>query len=110
MKKALDSNSKLIKAVEHPSHYQGITIKGKNGSTEFEAIEIIDSIIDNLGLGPSASHAVGDALKYILRAGKKESDNSSTSSMTSKCGQDLMKSAWYLNRAGTILLESIEEK
>jgi hypothetical protein len=95
---------KFDKSINHPSHYQGIKIKGKNGEMEFEAIEIIDSILTNLNLSPAVSHAIGDALKYILRCGKKESDNSSTSSITNKAANDLGKSAFYCNRGKDLLL------
>ncbi len=59
--------------VNHPSHYQGT-----NG------IEAID-VIEGFGL----SHHLGDAVAYILRAGKK----AETSLL-----QDLQKARWYLER------------
>lgn len=59
--------------VNHPSHYQS-----KNG------IEVID-IIESFDLGFS----LGNAIKYILRAGKKNPE---------KTIEDLEKSVWYLNR------------
>lgn len=86
-------------AIDKPSHYQGILIKGKNGEMEFEAIEIIDSVLEHLKLPPAVSHAIGDALKYILRLGKKASDNASTDSDEKKTAQDLGKAGWYCNRA-----------
>lgn len=89
----------FLTAVNKPSHYQGILISGKKGSMEFEAIEIIDSVINMLNLNPAASHAIGDALKYILRCGKKESDNNTTTDLLNKAKQDLLKSRWYLQRA-----------
>lgn len=89
----------FLTAVNKPSHYQGITIKGKNGEMTFEAIEIIDSIVDMLGFNPSASHAIGDALKYQLRCGKKDSDNNTTTDLKNKAKQDLLKASWYLTRA-----------
>lgn len=97
---------KFDDSINHPSHYQGIKITGKNGTNTYEAIEIIDSILDNLNFSPSVSHSIGDALKYILRAGKKESDNSSTTSITNKAANDLGKSAFYLNNAKELLLKS----
>lgn len=58
--------------VNHPSHYND----GK--------IEVIDYIEDKkLGFN------LGNAVKYISRAGKKDS---------SKTLEDLQKAAWYLDR------------
>lgn len=56
--------------VNHPEHYQA------NG---LEAIDIIESF--NLGFN------IGNVIKYLLRAGKKESYI-----------QDLLKAKWYLER------------
>jgi len=55
--------------IDHPEHYQG------NG---IEVIDIIDSFNLNFNLGNS--------IKYILRADKKENRK-----------QDLQKALWYLN-------------
>lgn len=60
-------------AVNHPSHYTD----GK--------YEVIDAI-ECWGLG----YHLGNALKYISRAGKKDKN---------KTIEDLEKAAWYLNRA-----------
>lgn len=59
--------------VNHPDHYQF----GKNN--EYEAIKVIDAW--NLGF------ALGNTVKYISRAGKKDPD---------KEIQDLEKALWYL--------------
>lgn len=56
--------------VNHPTHYQG------NG---LEAIDVIEAF----GLG----FCLGNAIKYILRAGKKGDRR-----------EDLEKAIWYLNR------------
>lgn len=95
-------------AIQQPSHYQGITITGKNGAMTFEAIEIIDSVLNHLRLPPAIAHAVGDALKYILRLGHKASDNASTSSDLQKTAQDAGKSGWYMYRAKELLLGMID--
>ena len=58
--------------VNHPSHY-----KGANG---IESIDVIESF--------SLGFCLGNAVKYILRAGKKDDRK-----------QDLAKAIWYLNRA-----------
>jgi len=58
-------------AVDHPSHYQ---------AGEYECIDVIES----LGL----DFHLGNALKYIWRAGRKDSDEV----------QDLAKAAWYIQR------------
>ena len=97
--KTVKKGDDFLTAVNKPSHYQGITITGKNGSMEFEAIEIIDSVLTNLNFNPAVSHAIGDSLKYILRCGKKDSDNNTTTDLKSKGKQDLLKSSWYLKRA-----------
>lgn len=56
--------------VNHPSHYQG---------NKFEVIDIIEDY--NLGFN------LGNAIKYILRAGKKND-----------YVEDLKKAIWYLQR------------
>jgi hypothetical protein len=58
--------------VNHPSHYGG-------ADNEYEAIKVIDAW--DLGF------SLGNTVKYISRAGKKDSD---------KELQDLKKAAWYL--------------
>lgn len=58
--------------VNHPSHYGG-------ENNPYEAIKVIDAW--NLGF------ALGNTVKYISRAGKKDSD---------KELQDLEKALWYL--------------
>ena len=59
-------------AVEHPAHYN----TGR--------IEVIDFIEDqNLGFH------LGNAVKYICRAGRKDPD---------KTSEDLRKSIWYIER------------
>ena len=65
-----EKKAKISNAVDHPQHYQG---------HNFEVIDIIDDY--NLGFN------LGNAIKYILRAGKKDD----------YC-QDLNKAIWYLNR------------
>ena len=102
--KTVKKGDDFLTAVNKPSHYQGIVITGKNGSMEFEAIEIIDSVLDQLNLPPAVSHAVGDALKYQLRCGKKESDNNTTTDLLNKAAQDLRKGGWYLTRGSDLLL------
>ncbi len=56
--------------VNHPSHYQGNT---------FEVIDIIDDFQLNFN--------IGNALKYLLRSGKKGDRNT-----------DLKKAIWYIER------------
>lgn len=58
--------------VNHPVHYGG-------KENPFEPIKIIESL--------SLDFHIGNALKYILRAGKKEDEI-----------EDLKKAIWYLNR------------
>ena len=59
-------------AVNHPAHYT-------DGS-----IEVIDFIEDK-----KLPYHLGNAVKYIARAGKKDPD---------KEAEDLKKAVWYLNR------------
>ena len=58
--------------VNHPNHYGG-------ENNLYEAIKVIEA----WGLG----FCLGNTVKYISRAGKKDSEL-----------QDLKKAAWYLNR------------
>lgn len=57
--------------VNHPKHYKGKTL------------EVID-VLEDFKLG----YHLGNAVKYILRAGKKNPDHR----------EDLQKAIWYLNR------------
>lgn len=69
-------------AVNHPSYYCG-------------NIEVIDFIEDkNLG------YHLGNAIKYISRAGKKREEGMSD---TDKMIEDLRKAVWYINRKIEIL-------
>lgn len=61
-------------AVNHPQHYGG-------ENNQYEAIKVIEAW--NLGF------CLGNTVKYISRAGKKETD---------KTVQDLEKAKWYLDR------------
>lgn len=60
--------------VNHPAHYGG-------ENNPYEAIKVIEAWELNFCLG--------NAVKYISRAGKKDS---------SKTAEDLEKAIWYLNR------------
>lgn len=64
----------LPEAINHPSHYGGDTV--------YEAIKVIEAW--------SLDFHLGNAVKYISRAGKKD---------PAKLVEDLKKAAWYLNRA-----------
>lgn len=68
--------------VNHPDHYGG-------SENIYEAIKVIDDW--DLGF------SLGNTVKYISRAGKKESD---------KELQDLRKAAWYLQHH----IETLEKK
>lgn len=59
--------------IDHPPHYGG-------KDNPYEAIKVIEA----WGLG----FCLGNALKYIARAGKKTTDRT----------KDLRKAMWYLNR------------
>lgn len=60
-----------IDNVNHPQHYQ---------SNDMEVIDVIEAF--NLGFH------LGNATKYILRAGRKTKDTD----------EDIKKAIWYLNR------------
>jgi len=70
--------------VNHPSHYGG-------KDNPYEAIKII------FALGWGRAFCLGNALKYILRAGVKSSASET---------EDLEKAAWYL----TYLAREIRKK
>lgn len=92
VKEKTKENTVKEEMVNHPSHYQGILIKGKNGEMEFEAIEIIESILNHINLPPAASFDVGNDLKYILRCGKKNI-------VEDQNFEDIDKHAWYASQA-----------
>ena len=64
-----------METVNHPNHYQG------NG---MEVINVIDAFNLNVNLG--------NAIKYILRAGHKGDRN-----------EDLRKALWYINHEIEVL-------
>ena len=64
----------MSEQVNHPKHYGG-------ADNPYEAIKVIEAW--NLGF------CLGNTVKYISRAGKKETD---------KNVQDLEKARWYLDR------------
>jgi hypothetical protein len=72
VKKELLESCQVYDSVNNPKHYN---------SGKFEVIDIIED--QNLGF------CLGNAIKYILRAGKKDE---------SKTKEDLEKAIWYINR------------
>lgn len=64
----------MSEEVNHPKHYGG-------AENQYEAIKVIEAW--DLGF------CLGNTVKYISRAGKKETD---------KTIQDLQKAKWYLER------------
>lgn len=84
-KEVSQATSKQFDNVQNPKHYTD----GK--------IEVIDYIEDkNLGF------ALGNAIKYISRAGKKHSADKNDKEKTI---EDLRKAVWYINRR----IKEIEE-
>lgn len=70
--------------VDHPQHYGGI-------DNPYEAVKIIEAHSLNFNLG--------NTLKYILRAGKKNLNDCLTMSDLKRTTiKDLKKAVWYLNR------------
>lgn len=66
--------------VDHPIHYGG-------ADNPYEAIKVIEVWLGEEG---AKGFCIGNALKYLCRAGKK-ADNGTK--------QDLEKARWYLDRA-----------
>jgi len=62
-----------MEAVNNPKHY--------GGDTTYEAIKVIEAW--------DANFNIGNVLKYISRAGKKD---------LTKTKEDLLKAQWYLDR------------
>jgi Protein of unknwon function (DUF3310) len=80
--------------VNHPSHYTSSAAKCKICD---EPIECID-ITEHMGF------CLGNAIKYIWRAGSKHSESLSKNEKTV---QDLEKSIWYINRHIAKLEEAV---
>lgn len=74
----------MAEAVNHPAHYNA----GK--------IEVIEAIEDWM-----LSYHLGNAVKYIARAGKKD---------PGRVIEDLQKAVWYLNRRIELLQAEREQR
>jgi hypothetical protein len=79
--------------VSSPSHYQLVLPTG-------EDVEAIDIIRATLGEEGTIAYCRGSALKYLLRAGRKD---------ISPEAQDLRKAAWFLTYCAQ-LLEAINHE
>ena len=79
--------------VTHPSHYTS----GK--------IEVIDFITDQ-----NLDFCLGNVVKYISRAGKKESDRSKNQTIEEKTIEDLKKARFYLDYKIKMLEQSSSDK
>ena len=88
-----ENNIKEYDQVNHPPHYTWI--KDKCG------IEVID-ITRHLDFD------LGNAIKYILRAGKKPI-NKSNSNLNVAAIQDLKKAIWYINDKIKMLENEIDK-
>lgn len=75
---------KKKEAINHPEHYQG------------QSFEVID-IIEDYQLG----FHLGNAIKYILRAGRKHPEQD-------KYVEDLRKAIWYIEREITYTEGEVE--
>jgi HAD superfamily hydrolase (TIGR01484 family) len=67
--------------VDHPKHYNAGTTLDEDGTSKYEAIKIIED------WGYGEGFCVGNAIKYLLRAGHKED-----------AIEDLQKAYWYMKR------------
>lgn len=86
--------------VNHPAHYNGHTIKTSKGKFEYETIDLITSEVARLtknGMSPEAAYCIGNAIKYINRAGEKAGDYGKDDK--AKMKEDLAKSVWYIQKA-----------
>jgi hypothetical protein len=72
--KKMSEQQQSYEYVNHPEHYGGV-------ENTYEVIKVIEALEMDFHLG--------NAFKYIVRAGKKETD---------KELQDLKKALWYLDR------------
>ena len=70
-------NDEYLDSVNHPPHYQG----------KIECIDVIEDVLDSGGWDASKSYLLGNVIKYLYRAGKKNNRV-----------VDLKKAQWYLNR------------
>ncbi len=71
-----------VEQVDHPTHYQ---------SSKFEVIDIIDAF--------NLDFSLGNAIKYILRCGKKDDDIT-----------ELKKAMWYLKHKIELILKDKNKK
>ena len=79
--------------VTHPSHYTS----GK--------IEVIDFITDQ-----KLDFCLGNVVKYISRAGKKEGDENKNQTIEDKTIEDLKKAKFYLDYKIKMLEQSRSDK
>ena len=83
MARAVADRRKKREAVHHPAHY--------GGDTTYEVIKVLEA------WGLDYDFNLGNAVKYIARAGKKDRRTMI---------EDLRKAAWYLNRR----IERLEQR
>lgn len=82
-----DYNNKIINHGENNKNYDEVQSPKHYTDTKIEVIDYIED--KNLGF------CLGNAIKYISRAGRK---NSAALSEKEKAIQDLEKAIWYINR------------
>ena len=73
----------------------------KSPVAKFEAIDVIEAVISRETLSRPVAYCVGNALKYILRAGNKPNASK---------WEDLAKAENYLHRARTGAWMNIKQK
>jgi hypothetical protein len=83
--KKMSENQQNYEYVNHPQHYGG-------GDNTYEVIKVIEATEMDFHLG--------NAYKYIARAGKKE---------TNKEVQDLRKAIWYIERKIQLLENGVKD-
>lgn len=90
--------------VNHPSHYNGHTIKTAKGEFEYETIDLIGSVVNRLvkdGVPANAAYCIGNAIKYIDRLAEKPGDYGKD--QKSKNSEECMKVSWYMNKAAELI-------
>lgn len=83
--RAMDAAEKLVDQINHPVHYNHLPAKCVACGAPIECIQVVEHMGFNLG----------NATKYIWRAGKKED-----------AATDLRKAAWYIDRE----IQKLEEE
>src|SRR5574344_2319158 len=87
--------------VNNPKHYQGLDnlyiMDGSGNYIPAQVIDVIKALTANLD--GVCAFDIGNALKYLGRAGKKEGDEKADQTEGEKQIEDWSKACWYINHA-----------